>query len=70
MCTMTAIARTYGSHSANLLFHIIISESQYIILDSSLKKISWREIYLLGAFIYWAAFIYSERVYLFCPLMQ
>jgi len=65
----------YGGHSADLLFHIIILELQYIILDSSPKKISWREIYYLGAkYIYWArlfigphlfilgAFIYSVRL--------
>jgi len=53
----------YGGHSADLLFHIIISELQYIILDSSPKKISWREIYLLGVFIYWAC-LFIGRVYL------
>jgi len=45
----------YGGHSADLLFHIIISELQYIIPDSSPKILSWREIYYLGAkYIYWA----------------
>ena len=53
----------YGGHSADLLFHIIISELQYIIPDSSPKISSGHEKYLLGAFIYWAAFIYSGRVY-------
>jgi hypothetical protein len=48
----------YGGHSADLLFHIIISELQYIIPDSSPKILSGRENYLLGAFIYWAVFIY------------
>jgi hypothetical protein len=42
----------YGGHSADLLFHIIISESQYIIPDSSPKILSGCEKYLLGAFIY------------------
>jgi len=42
----------YGGHSADLLFHIIISELQYIIPDSSPKILSGRENYLLGAFIY------------------
>jgi len=55
----------YGSHSADLLFHIIILELQYIILDSSPKKnilvrniLSGHKIYLLGVFMYWAAFIF------------
>ena len=52
----------YGGHSADLLFHIIISELQYIIPDSSPKILSGRENYLLGAFIYWAAFIYSGPI--------
>ena len=62
----------YGGHSADLLFHIIISELQYIIPDSSPKIfiLSGREKYLLGAFIYWApliywaTLIYSGRIYL------
>ena len=71
----------YGGHSADLLFHIIISELQYIIPDSSPKILSWREIYYLGAkYIYWARLFIGRiyllgRVYLFwvrlfCPLMQ
>jgi len=42
----------YGGHSADLLFHIIMSELQYIIADSSPKILSGCEKYLLGAFIY------------------
>ena len=64
------MAVIYGGHSADLLFHIIISELQYIIPDCSPKILSGHENYLLGAFIYWATFIYSGRIYLFCPLMQ
>ena len=64
----------YGSHSADLLFHIIILELQYIIPDSSPKIfiLSGREKYLLGAFIYWApliywaTLIYSGRIYSGC----
>ena len=59
----------YGGHSADLLFHIIISELQYIIPDSSPKILSWHEIYYLGVkYIYWAhlfilgTFIYSVRL--------
>jgi hypothetical protein len=54
----------YGGHSADLLFHIIMSELQYIIPDSPPKILSGRKKYLLGVFIYWAAFIYSGHVYL------
>jgi len=59
----------YGGHSADLLFHIIISELQYIILDSSPKK------YLGAKYIYWACLFIGRvyllgQVYLFCPLMQ
>jgi len=51
-------SKEYGGYSANLLFHIIISELQYIIPDSSPKILSGCKNYLLGAFIYWATFIY------------
>jgi len=64
----------YGSHSAHLLFHIIILEFQCIILDSSPKKISWREkkylgviehIYLLSAFIYsWHVYLFWARLFI------
>ena len=60
----------YGGHSADLLFHIIISELQCIILDSSPKKISWREKYYLGAKNIIGRVYLLGRVYLFCPLMQ
>ena len=71
------LAHVYGSDSADLLFHIIMSELQYIIPDSSPKILSGCEKYLLNVFIYWAtftywaAFIYSGRIYLclFCLLM-
>jgi len=57
----------YGGHNADLIFHIIISEFQCIILDSSPKKISWCE-NMSVKYIYWAhlfilgAFIYSVRL--------
>jgi len=56
--------KNYGGHSAHLLFHVIISELQCIILDSHKK-------YYLGAFIYWAClfilgtFICSGCIYSF-----
>jgi len=56
--------KNYGGHSAHLLFHVIVSELQCIILDSHKK-------YYLGAFIYWAClfilgtFICSGCIYLF-----
>ena len=64
MCTMT-MAVIYGGHSADLLFHIIISELQYIIPDSSPKILSWREIYYLGAkYIYWAHLFIGPRLFI------
>jgi len=54
----------YGGHSADLLFHIIISELQYIIPDSSPKILSGRENYLLGAFIYWARLFIGPRLFI------
>jgi hypothetical protein len=57
---------TYGSHSADLLFHIIILELQYIIPDSSPKILSWREIYYLGAkYIYWARLFIGPRLFIY-----
>jgi len=58
-------AITYGGHSADLMFHIIISEFQCIILDSSPKKISWREKYLLGTeYIYWACLFIGLHLFI------
>jgi len=55
----------YGSHSADLLFYIIILELQYIILDSSPKKISWCEIYYLGTkYIYWACLFIGPHLFI------
>jgi len=55
----------YGSHSADLLFYIIILELQYIILDSSPKKISWCEIYYLGTkYIYWAHLFIAPHLFI------
>jgi hypothetical protein len=58
----------YGSHSAHLIFHIIISELQCIILDSSQKKKSWHKKNYLGAKnIYWVHLFIG--LHLFIPGM-
>jgi hypothetical protein len=48
----------YGGHSADLLFHIIILELQYIIIDSSPKK------YLGAKYIYWARLFIGPRLFI------
>ena len=61
---MSAEPKSYGGHSAHLILHIIISEFQYIILDSSLKILSGCEKYLIfiGRVCLFCAFIYSIRL--------
>ena len=61
----------YGGHSADLLFHIIISELQYIILDSPPKKnlgtkyIIWVRNIFIGHIHLLGCIYLLGRVYLF-----